>query len=151
MKKITSYRERDRDLEIRMTPMIDVVFLLLVFFVWTASFHLLEDTLPTTLSAQLGQAKNQPEKLPPEIEFDEIVIRIFQQGPLVITLNGLPMADVGEFEQRLQKIAEIQRGSIVILHPESNVPLGEIINVFDVAQLAGVEKVQFATDFGASP
>ena len=37
------------DLEISMTPMIDVVFLLLVFFVWTASFQVVENMLPTSL------------------------------------------------------------------------------------------------------
>ena len=32
----------DDSLELKMTPMIDVVFLLLVFFVWTSSFELPE-------------------------------------------------------------------------------------------------------------
>ena len=36
--------------DIPMTPMIDVVFLLLVFFVWTASFQLVENRLPGAIA-----------------------------------------------------------------------------------------------------
>ena len=56
MKRPSIFNGSRRELEIKMTPMIDVVFLLLVFFVWTASFHAVEYlpvsythlTLPTT-------------------------------------------------------------------------------------------------------
>ena len=37
-------------LEVKMTPMIDVVFLLLIFFVWTSSFELPEFDLPSALA-----------------------------------------------------------------------------------------------------
>ena len=47
-------RAGDIDIDKAMTPMIDVVFLLLVFFVWTASFQIIEHVLPSKMSAQLG-------------------------------------------------------------------------------------------------
>ena len=40
---------------IEILPLIDIVFLLLVFFVWTASFHLVEQLLPSNLIAAAGQ------------------------------------------------------------------------------------------------
>ena len=42
------------DIDAAMTPMIDVVFLLLVFFVWTASFQIIEQALPSQLVSQTG-------------------------------------------------------------------------------------------------
>ena len=42
------------DLNTAMTPMIDVVFLLLVFFVWTASFQTIEYVLDSQVAAQQG-------------------------------------------------------------------------------------------------
>ena len=44
-------RGNDTDLDSAMTPMIDVVFLLLVFFVWTASFTIVEHILDSEMSA----------------------------------------------------------------------------------------------------
>ena len=45
------YHRDDRGrLDVKMTPMIDVIFLLLIFFVSTASFQAAEETLPTNLS-----------------------------------------------------------------------------------------------------
>ena len=60
-----------------MTPMIDVVFLLLVFFVWTASFHAVEYLPPSSLSQKqgTGQTVNVDEP-PPEIEFEDIVVHV---------------------------------------------------------------------------
>lgn len=149
MKKTTQYRHRDRELEIKMTPMIDIVFLLLVFFVWTASFHVLEDSLPTNLTSQLGEAESS-EPLP-EIEYDEIVIRIFWEAGPVWTLNDLPLESHQELQSRLRAIHEIKNDTNVIIHPEKSVPMGEVIDVFDVAQLAGFENVQFATAIELNP
>ncbi len=46
---LTSLRER-APLEIQMTPLIDVVFLLLCFFVWTAGVLVAERLLPSLVS-----------------------------------------------------------------------------------------------------
>ncbi|MEO8496389.1 MAG: biopolymer transporter ExbD, partial [Planctomycetota bacterium] len=40
MRRPSIFTERREPLDVKMTPMIDVVFLLLIFFVWTASFHI---------------------------------------------------------------------------------------------------------------
>ena len=69
MKKTLGYRDKDREMEIKMTPMIDIVFLLLVFFVWTASFHLVEDSLPTSVTAELGESEST--EIPEDIEFED--------------------------------------------------------------------------------
>ena len=47
-------RGSETDIDSAMTPMIDVVFLLLVFFVWTASFQIVEHVMPSELSEQIG-------------------------------------------------------------------------------------------------
>lgn len=146
MKKTSPYLDRDRELEIKMTPMIDVVFLLLVFFVWTASFNIVENSLNAELTSQLGEAEIQSDEPPPEIDFDEIVIRIFWGDNPTWTINDLPMESYDELKSRLKRIAKVKNDASLIIHPESNVPLGEVINVFDTSQLAGFINVQFATN-----
>ncbi len=47
------------DVELAMTPMIDVVFLLLVFFLATASFEKIEQSMPTAIGQLDSQSAEQ--------------------------------------------------------------------------------------------
>ena len=134
---------RRESLEIKMTPMIDVVFLLLVFFVWTASFQVVEYLLPSELSTLLG---NQAalEEPPPEADFEDGVIRIHWTGDQPgWTVNDQQADSLAQLQQRLQAIAQVKQDAPVILHPDEEVPLGDVINVFDLSRLVGFEKIQF--------
>ena len=134
---------RREPLEIKMTPMIDVVFLLLVFFVWTASFQVVEYLLPSELSTLLG---NQAalEEPPPEADFEDVVIRIHWTGDQPgWTINDQQADSLAQLHQRLQAIAQVKQDAPVILHPDEEVPLGDVINVFDLSRLIGFEKIQF--------
>jgi len=134
---------RREPLEIKMTPMIDVVFLLLVFFVWTASFQVVEYLLPSELSTLLG---NQAalEEPPPEADFEDVVIRIHWTGDQPgWTINDQQADSLAQLHQRLQAIAQVKQDAPVILHPDEEVPLGDVINVFDLSRLTGFEKIQF--------
>ena len=131
MKRPSIFNGTRRELEIKMTPMIDVVFLLLVFFVWTASFHAVEYLLPSSLSQQqgTGQTMNQDEP-PPEVEFEDIVIRItFVDDRPAWSVNGQPAASLTEVHDRLTLVADIKTDSPVILHPDESVPVGNVIDV----------------------
>lgn len=146
MRRPSIYSNRRSSLELKMTPMIDVIFLLLVFFVWTASFQIVEQVLPSTLSAVSGsQPADITQPPPPEADFDEIVVRIQQSdGRPQWLVNDTPLATLAEVKTKLTNIAAIKRDAPVILHPDKNVPLGEVIDVWDISRIAGFEKVQFA-------
>jgi biopolymer transport protein ExbD len=134
------------DLEISMTPMIDVVFLLLVFFVWTASFQVVENMLPTSLLAVAGTQATELAEPAPDLDFDEIVIRLIWEGrALRWQINNLRVATLEEVRSRLDQIAAIRQSATVILHPDQEVPIGDVVDVYDQARLAGFKQVQFAT------
>ncbi len=146
MKRPSIFNGSRRELEIKMTPMIDVVFLLLVFFVWTASFHAVEYLLPSSLSQKqgTGQTVNVDEP-PPEIEFEDIVVRIsFTNNQPAWAVNGQPVASLAEVRSRLALVADIKIDSPVILHPDETVPVGNVIDVYDATRLAGFTQIQFA-------
>ena len=146
MKRPSIFNGSRRELEIKMTPMIDVVFLLLVFFVWTASFHAVEYLLPSSLSQKqgTGQTVNVDEPQP-EIEFEDIVVRIsFTNNRPAWTVNGQPVASLSEVRSRLALVADIKIDSPVILHPDETVPVGNVIDVYDATRLAGFTQIQFA-------
>lgn len=146
MKKTTKYRDRDRELEIRMAPMIDVVFLLLVFFVWTASFRMVELNLPINLSAEIGT--NQQTEVTPEIDFDQIVVKISGKESSEINLNDVPVAGIEDLEQRMRDIAKVKNDIDVIIHPSGEVTMETVVEVFDIAQFCGFLNVKFATPAG---
>ena len=133
------------DLEISMTPMIDVVFLLLVFFVWTASFQVVENMLPTSLLTVAGTQVTEMAGPAPDLDFDEIVIRLIWEGrTLRWQINNMRVASLDEVRRRLDQIAAIRQSATVILHPDQEVPIGDVVDVYDQARLAGFKQVQFA-------
>jgi|TARA_B110000196_G_C20871173_1_gene532129 biopolymer transport protein ExbD len=144
MRRPSVFHRDQGALEIKMTPMIDVVFLLLVFFVWTASFHAVEYLLPSSLSQQLGNAEviDSP---PPEAEFEDVIVRILWQDDQVVwQVNGQDVLSLDGVKQRLQLVAGIKTDAPVILHPDEEVPVGDVIDVYDISRIAGFDKIQFA-------
>jgi biopolymer transport protein ExbD len=128
-----------------MTPMIDVVFLLLVFFLWTASFYMAEQILPSRVSALSGSATVVTDQPPPEADFDDVVIRVLWDGDGPAWLvNEQPMRDLAAVRSTLQAIADVRPDAPVILHPDGDVPLGHVIDLYDAARLEGFDQVQFA-------
>ena len=145
--RLPSYHDRQqRDLEIKMTPMIDVVFLLLVFFVWTVSFRMVELMLPGEVSVSTGSEQSDIIEPPPEkFDFENVVVRITGDDKAVAwSINETPVADLQELGDRLQRIGNIKADAPVILHPDASVPLGDVIDVYDLSRIAGFGTVQFA-------
>ena len=140
-------RGNEIDIESAMTPMIDVVFLLLVFFVWTASFQIIEQILPSEMSTQMGSEAVDVAEPPPEKDFEDIVVRISWNGTVPNwSINDQPVASLELVERQLKTISGIQPDAHVILHPHPTVPLGYVIETYDVAKVAGFAKIAFAVN-----
>ena len=133
-------------LQVTMTPMIDVVFLLLVFFVWTASFQIAERVLPGSVSEKSGAMSLPTDVPPPEFDFPEVVIRIVWRDQQPVWLvNDRPLPDLRAVRMMLEQIVAIHRSAPVIVHPDAETPLEHVIEVYDVTRLVGFPEVQFAT------
>ncbi len=155
------YHRDDRDrLDVKMTPMIDVIFLLLIFFVCTASFQS-EGILPTNLSGSGAAAEAEP--IDPELEdLDEIVVGVLwdagaQGRPRPWwEINGrryryLSRRDVdpqgaekASVESQLRAVAGLQADLPVILDVEDAVPIENVIDVCDLCRQIGLERVLFS-------
>ena len=135
----------DNSLELKMTPMIDVVFLLLVFFVWTSSFELPEFDLPGSLAElPMGTAETSTDT-PPVEKFDEIIIRLLWQGEETqIMLNGQEMEQMSDLKARLAEITSLGVQPPVIVDPDEKVTMDLAVQAYDAARAAGVDRVLFA-------
>ena len=82
---------------------------------------------------------------PPEEDFPDVVVRIsWIDGRPSWQINDAAVESLNLVKSRLQQIAQIKLDAPVILHPDEDVPLGHVIDLYDIARLVGFEKVQFA-------
>ena len=146
MRRPSVYTDRRSPLDIKLTPMIDVVFLLLIFFVWTSSFNVVEFALQSNVSdATAGAETEPPERPPAEIDFDNVVVRIvWIDGQPGWRINDESIPALGEVRRRLDAIFQANEAAPVIIHPDPDTPLNHVIAVYDISRLIGFEKVNLA-------
>ena len=143
MRLPSSYATSRDDFSSSMTPMIDVVFQLLIYFLCTASFAMSEQILPTTLPP--SGATTTTASLPPEVQELELIrIVLSQHGQqLQIEFNGSPCADVASLRDRLRQLLALA-SLPAVLDVGGEVELGHVISVYDTCLLVGVRDIHFA-------
>ena len=132
-------------LEVKMTPMIDVVFLLLIFFVWTSSFESPEFDLPGAIAQPPAGGSELNSTEPPVEAFDEIVIRVTDRDTgFQILLNRQPIEELATMKRRLSDILALGVQPPVIIDPDDAITMGVAVEVYDAARAAGADRVLFA-------
>ena len=130
------------------TPMIDIIFLLLTFFVLTANFRVPEDflslKLPTTTSAQsIGII--EPYRI--DIAPAEGGCRITLGGSSSITINEISAnEDLAVFAQSLLDSLGAQKRTVsdpVEVSCDDNVKWDSLVKIYNIINAAGIEDVTF--------
>jgi len=130
--------------DVKMTPMIDVIFLLLIFFVCTAGFQPPEEILPTSFSLP-GTIESDVQIDPEVADLDEIVVKVlWRNGRVQWQINDVDYGRLAEVTAVLQRIAQVKSDLPVILDVEPDVPMENVIDVYDVCRQVGLDKIQFA-------
>jgi biopolymer transport protein ExbD len=149
MRRPSLYARGGGELGINMTPMIDVVFLLLVFFVWNTNLKPLEFLLPGAVtppkSEQQGQG-NVDAPPDPKEDLHEIVIRILWEGKPQWRMDDARVASLTELQSHLHNVAQVSLDAPITLHPDPEVPLGDLIDTYDIVRGEGFRKLRFATN-----
>ena len=133
-----------------MTPMIDVVFLLLIFFVCAAARQVREAVLGADLPTG-GIASTQTEEKPkPQLDRVWLSLRKGRDGATRAELNGTDYG-LNEVEMPLRQLAQIAPEIPVVLDIGEDVELGDMIHVYDACRAAHFESVNFAVNLPAKP
>ncbi len=148
--QVPSFRDRDHPREqVPMTPMIDVVFLLLIFFVCASAGQVREFLLGTELSAGDVQSEQPVPKQPPLLGQLWLHLRRTAQGHTLVEFNdptyGQTFDDFQQLQERLKELAAVAPELPVILDIDPDVPMDDMIAVYDACRLANFETVKFAT------
>ncbi|MEI6893908.1 MAG: biopolymer transporter ExbD [Colwellia sp.] len=124
-------QEQDEKEEIDMTPMLDVVFILLIFFIVTASFV-----------KEAGIDVNRPEAATAvKKERANILVAISDKGDIWINKRKIDIRSVQANIERLK--AENPQGTVVI-QADKKSTTETLIKVMDSARAAGVFDVSIA-------
>ena len=134
-----------------MTPMIDVVFQLMIFFVCTASFNLTELVLPSRISSQ-ESGGSEAVLDPSEADLERIILAAERHdGNTQWRMNDRVCRDVaelrgllGQLRRQMDQLGTDLTELPVIFDIDRPVPLGDVIDVYDVCRLEGYRKLQFA-------
>jgi biopolymer transport protein ExbD len=132
--------------DVAMTPMIDVVFQLLIFFICTANFQLEEELLPMGLAAKGSlQADSPPEEMEPEPH--RVVVRATRaDGRTQWIVNEQPIDSLAGVQGLLRAATTADALVPVTLDVAGDVPLGDMIDVYDLCRITGLQKIEFAVE-----
>ena len=119
-----------------LTPLIDVVFLLLIFFLVATTFQNEEVEMDLKLpEAQTGKAQEQNQR---------IVINVRRDGTLII--DGRPVSQES-LEQKLRAAARRDKNQEVLIRGDTSAQFGVVARVLDVCRAAPLTQIAI----GAAP
>jgi biopolymer transport protein ExbD len=145
--------QSSRGIELQMTAMIDVVFLLLIFFLWTTSFEKPEQDLASGIAISGGTATGGANQSPAPTQplFEDLVITLQPDDTsstdsgsrIKLRLND-QIVTLADLKSRLEEIASLGVQPPVVIAPMPGVKIGEAIKVHDAVKVAGLTKVLMA-------
>ncbi|MEO1174525.1 MAG: biopolymer transporter ExbD [Myxococcota bacterium] len=128
------YRSDQEESEVDITPMLDVVFIMLIFFIVTASFV-----------KESGVDVERPSAAPPsdqKKESEDILIALTSNDDIYIDGRAVDVRVVRANIERLR--ADSPEGQ-VILQADPDASNGVVVSIIDQAKQAGVDKVSIAS------
>ena len=133
MRKIAGRKKSD-DTKIDLTPMLDVVFILLIFFVVTATF--LSET-----SVSAASSDNNSDAPPPEDdEKKNILFEIGSNNEII--LNGKPRPILPNFiRSNIDQLKAENPSASVIIQPNNASDVSALVMIMDAARQAGMANI----------
>ena len=127
---------KEETVEVNLTALIDVVFLLLIFFMVTTTFDRhakLKVSLPEA-STKATQQHNEP-----------VVLSIDAKGNYFINDRQVVNTSLDTLKQALRKTIGEDRDIGLVLRADGNTPHQSVVRAMDAASQLGITKLSIAT------
>jgi biopolymer transport protein TolR len=119
--------------DINVTPLVDVMLVLLIIFMVTAP--LIQSGVKVDLPRASAQQMEHSE--------EKLVLTITRDRRVLLGNAEIPAADL---ETRLRSNARIQKDKELYLHADRSLPYGQVVEIMAVARRAGVESLGMITE-----
>lgn len=119
----------------QIAPMVDIVFLLLIFFLVTWNFARYETELDIVVpSAKEGKETRR--------SMGEVILNVRADGSIVLNRRVM---EPEELKSALTRIGQMYPDQAVVLRGDENVDYKHIVRVLDICRAANIWNVAFAT------
>ena len=120
---------------IQIAPLIDILFITLIFFMTLSVFYQLENEL--SINVPKAQESKEMERSP-----GEIVINIEREGTVIVNQKTFAPE---ELEEMLKRLSSLYPNQPVIIRADSKTTHEHVIRVLDACAAAGIWNIAFAT------
>lgn len=115
-----------------LAPLVDIMFLLILFFVTTYSYSEEERQIDVSVPSAESGVRAVGRQLP-------ITVNIMRDGTLVVAGKSHTLASLGSVISRLLKDSP---DMTVVVRADENVPHGKVVGVYDMLRLAGAKWIR---------
>lgn len=129
-------RRARHEVEINLTPLIDVVFLLLIFFMVSTTF-----TKETHLSIDLPEATGEPAPAPEK----QIDIAVTRSGEYSVNDEPLVKDDLATLKTAIEQISEGDTSMPMVITADARAPHQSVVTAMDAAGQLGFVHLSITT------
>lgn len=126
----------EEEIDVNLTPLIDVVFLLLIFFMVSTTF-IRESEIELTLPEASTEARKDP--------LNAIEIAIDEKGRYFVNGEALSDTRIATIRQALHDARPIDGEPVVIISADARATHQAVIAVMDAARQVGMTQITFPT------
>ena len=127
---------RREDVELNITPLIDVVFLLLIFFMVSTTFEKQSQMKITLPEASEEVTDNIP---------DSITIEVDKMGRVFVNKKSLVNSQLITIREAIRDASHDMKAPTVIIRADANATHQSVVRIMDAARQLGLIKITFAT------
>lgn len=124
-----------------LTSLIDIVFLLLIFYLSVSRI----EQMDAQLAVKLPTAKSAEQ---PERAIGDVVVNVLESGEVIVNNQTLELTDL---ETRLSRLAELWPGQSVIIRSDKGATWEQVSAVLDTCSVADIWNIKFAVSTPESP
>jgi biopolymer transport protein ExbD len=125
-------RRARRQVTINITSLIDVIFMMLLFFMITSTF-LEQPGIKLELPAARAEASNTPQ---------EYVLTVDKKGMLFLNRQAI---DLDGLEAEIRRVLPKMKDGALVLKADQEITHGLVVRVMDLAKRGGVKKLIIGT------